>query len=75
MPKKTRLQKMRAAQHTSSAPASKDPSVRQDSIKADWDNTKSIKSDMFKSIVLALLITVFEIALYFVYYQRVWERR
>jgi len=33
------------------------------------------KKDMVKSVLFALSITAFEIALYFIYYLRVFERR
>ena len=33
------------------------------------------KVDMIKSILFAVFITAFEIALYFIYYLRVFERR
>jgi hypothetical protein len=36
---------------------------------------KSFGGNMLKSIVLAACVFMIEIALYFVYYQRVWERR
>jgi len=70
MPKRSRLQKLRNEQRTQhhlvEQKQSTTPTVVLD---------PHFKKDLIKSVALAGLITLFEIGLYFVYYQRVWERR
>ncbi|MFZ2206496.1 MAG: hypothetical protein WA061_00590 [Microgenomates group bacterium] len=70
MPKRTRLQKLRSEQRTQAH------SVEQkETVVSTIALDPHFKKDLLKSVALAALITMFEIGLYFVYYQRVWERR
>jgi len=72
MPKKTRLQKLRNQMRTvGSVEKIKIENVQSEFLSGD----PLFKRDMMKSIFFAVFITVFEIALYFVYYLRVFERR
>jgi len=70
MPKRTRLQKLRSEQRFQ-AHTGEQKNINAQTIVMN----PHFKADLVKSVVLAIFITVFEIALYFVYYQRVWERR
>jgi len=70
MPKRARIQKLRSQEKMK---------VRLAEQKKDISPVVALdphfKTDLVKSILLAALIVLFEIALYYVYYQRVWERR
>lgn len=70
MPKRTRLQKLRSEQRLHAHVSEQKNVIAQPIIM-----NPHFKTDLVKSIALAAFITLFEIALYFVYYQRVWERR
>jgi len=72
MPKKTRLQKLRnQTRIMKSVQTASIGVLENDFLSAD----PVFKKDMLKSIFFAVLITGFEIALYFIYYLRVFERR
>ena len=72
MPKKTRIQKLRnKTRITDYSPAVQTVTVQNDLLTAD----PFFKKDLLKSVLFAIGITGFEIALYFVYYLRVFERR
>jgi hypothetical protein len=72
MPKKTRLHKLQNQLRTMKPSLVTQPKIGEDDfLKGD----PSFKKDMMKSIFFAVLISVFEIALYFIYYLRVFERR
>ncbi len=66
-------QKLRIQEHQAheSAPSVQTATLHEDFLFVD----PVFKKDMVKSICFALFITLFEIALYFIYYLRVWERR
>ncbi|MFH0773475.1 MAG: hypothetical protein V1922_04145 [bacterium] len=72
MPKKTRLQKLRNQMKISeSSQAMQTGVIQNEFLSVD----PLFKKDLMKSIFFAVFITVFEIALYFIYYLRVFERR
>lgn len=70
MPKRTRLQKLRSEERLHAHALEQKNVIAQPVVL-----NPHFKTDLTKSILLAVFITLFEIALYFVYYQRVWERR
>jgi len=71
MPKKTRLQKLR-----NKMKLEKSPSEVLETVQAEvLSGNPYFKKDLLKSVFFAVFITVFEIALYFIYYLRVFERR
>ena len=72
MPKKTRLQKLRNEERNLDRSQAVQTFVRDE---AFFSANPQFKKDMVKSILFAILITAFEIGLYFIYYLRVWERR
>ena len=72
MPKKTRLQKLRNQMRSERSFQTVQTGVLQNEFL--FEDT-AFKKDMIKSIFFAVFITVFEIALYFIYYLRVSERR
>ena len=72
MPKKTRLQKLRnQTKVNDSVQAAQSPGAETKFLVVD----PVFKKDLIKSIFFAVLITGFEIGLYFIYYLRVFERR
>jgi len=72
MPKKTRLQKLRNQMRTDHTFQPVQTAVMQnDFLSVD----PMFKKDMIKSVFFAIFITAFEIALYFIYYLHVFERR
>jgi len=72
MPKKTRLQKLRNQARNLDQSAVVQALVKDEVF---FSSDPVFKKDMIKSIFFAVLITAFEIGLYFIYYLRVWERR
>jgi len=72
MPKKTRLQKLRNQRRAEQSFQTVQTGVLQNEFL--FEDTV-FKKDMLKSIFFAISITTFEIALYFIYYLRVFERR
>jgi hypothetical protein len=72
MPKKTRLQKLRNQMRNTVQTAAIKIHETDDSFFA---GDPMFKKDLLKSILFAVGITAFEIALYFIYYQRLFERR
>jgi len=72
MPKKTRIQKLRNQIKINDSPTG----VQAINLQNDFFAVDPLfKKDLLKSILFAVCITGFEIALYFVYYLRVFERR
>jgi len=72
MPKKTRIQKLRNQIKVSDSSTGAQTAV----LSNDFLTVDPLfKKDLLKSILFAVCITGFEIALYFVYYLRVFERR
>lgn len=72
MPKKTLAQKLRNQSKNGGASQTPKPvAVQNDFLTAD----PMFKKDLIKSILFAVFITAFEIALYFIYYLRIFERR
>ena len=72
MPKKTRLQKLRNQMRTvESSQTTQVGAIDNAFLSGD----PLFKTDMMRSIFFAMFISAFEIALYFVYYLRVFERR
>jgi hypothetical protein len=72
MPKKTRLQKLRNEERNLDRSQAVQTLIRDETF---FSANPQFKKDMVKSILFAMLITAFEIGLYFIYYLRVWERR
>jgi hypothetical protein len=72
MPKKTMAQKLRNQTRIVGSSQTHATAVMQNEfLTVD----PMFKKDLLKSIFFAVLITAFEIALYFIYYLRVFERR
>ncbi|MCX6730831.1 MAG: hypothetical protein NTZ55_03210 [Candidatus Roizmanbacteria bacterium] len=72
MPKKTMAQKLRnKTKMMGSSQTLATAVVQNEFLVVD----PMFKKDLLKSIVFAVLITAFEIGLYFIYYLRVFERR
>lgn len=72
MPKKTRLQKLRNQERTIAHQQAVQTLAPDDVF---FSGDPAFKKDLIKSILFALAITGFEIALYFIYYLRLFERR
>jgi len=72
MPKKTRQQKLRNEIRTNTSVQRGETVVLQTDLLSI---NPYFKKDLIKSIFFAVFISVFEIALYFIYYLRVFERR
>ena len=72
MPKKTRIQKLRSQVKINESSVSVQTATLQNEFLS---GDPMFKKDLLKSILFAVGITGFEIALYFVYYLRVFERR
>lgn len=72
MPKKTLAQKLRNQTKISGSTRTPITGVMQNEFLAV---DPMFKKDLMKSIFFAVIITAFEIALYFIYYLRVFERR
>jgi len=72
MPKKTRLQKLRNQMRNNTQTVAVQTHVVDDTFFA---GDPMFKKDLLKSVGFAIVITGFEIALYFIYYLRLFERR
>jgi hypothetical protein len=72
MPKKTRLQKLKNQQKNTEGFSSATTLAKDDSF---FVIDSAFRKDLVKSVLFAITITGFEIALYFIYYQRLFERR
>lgn len=72
MPKKTRLQKLRNSTRNTDQLSATQVLQKDESF---FSIDPQFRHDLLKSIFFAVGITVFEIAIYIIYYLRVFERR